>query len=596
MTHYGTSAIKDKPKTDNDWLAVGAKVGQLVNRWSSRTDLIAYVSERAGERAGAPAAFNPKSAEIEVNTVVAFGYASPEEVADLTERSQQFEFPKATGAIYHEAMHARFSTWDLEKAAQELQAGALRALHLLEESRIEHLGVVLDSNNRVFLRACALEIVLADMKEEEVLGMTSTRQAAQALALTSARVDAGVLEQADVQLIVEQIRTVISQEKLDDFRRIWLEFQTLQATDIARMYELAIKWSDLVEQTAEENGEAEESAESEKQASKFAEEMMEAFESATRVSNVRVMSAVEDQQKTEEYAEQAEAQNQKNSEKQEHKRTAHEVFGTGSHSSGDATNSRLIETRPPTSEERVSAVKISKALEKAQYQDRVQTLQSSETPPGRLRTRALIQGQALKDKNIVGNVEPFKRTLRKHVDDPNLTIGVVVDISGSMRSAMQPMASAAWILSEATRRVSGKVGMAYYGNSVFATLKPGQHLPDVKVYSASDSTEEFDTAFKAVDGALNLLDGAGARLLVIVSDGAYRPSQKTAVRKWIRLCKKAGVGVLWIGAGSHADSAKQYCSPQEGAVYTRMGDSATSVADEIGRAAAEALTKAGATR
>ena len=84
---------------------------------------------------------------------------------------------------------------------------------------------------------------------------------------------------------------------------------------------------------------------------------------------------------------------------------------------------------------------------------------------------------------------------------------------------MQPMASVAWILSEATRRVQGRAAMVYYGNNVFPTLKPGQHLDRVKVYSAPDMTEKFDKAFKALNGGLNLLNGSGALLLVVVSDG-----------------------------------------------------------------------------
>lgn len=604
MSHYGITT-KIRSSSDNDWLAVGAKVGDLVNEWAQRHDLIAYVGERAGEDAGAPAAYNPLSSEIEVNTKIAFGNATPEDVADIKNRTQQFEFPKATGAIFHEAMHARFSNWDLRQASEDLTPAQNRALHLLEESRIERLGVLVNPDNRVFLRSCALEIVLADMKESEVASLSSTRQAAQAMALTSARVDAGVLVDADIQMIRTLVDAVITPEKFDLFRAIWLEFQGLDSADISRMYDLAIAWDKLVEETADENGDAPEGESGESgqeghegsgSGSAFADALADALAESVEIAEIVVRDAVDDQKTTEEYRAVAEEAEEKRNEKRDHKELASETFGTGSVGPRDGTRSKLVETRKPTTEERVSAVKIAKALEKAKYQDRVRTTSGSIVPPGRLRSRTLVQSIALREKNIVEQAEPFKRVQRKHVDDPNLTIGVMVDISGSMGSAMEPMASAAWILSEAVRRVQGKVAMTYFGSDIFSTLNPGQHLTDVTVYSAPDGTEQFDKAFKATNGALELLSGSGARLLVVVSDGAYRESQTRAVKKWIARCANAGVGVLWIGAGRHGEYAQRAYCDNSGAVYTRMSSTATGVADEIGRAATEALNKASARR
>ena len=171
---------------------------------------------------------------------------------------------------------------------------------------------------------------------------------------------------------------------------------------------------------------------------------------------------------------------------------------------------------------------------------------TSVTPPGRLRTRALVQGAALKERGVRQQTEAWRRTVRKHTDDPTLTVGVMVDISGSMGSAMQPMATTAWVMSEATRRVQGKCAMVYYGSDVFPTLKAGQHLEDVKIYSASDHTEKFDRAFRALDGSLNLLNGSGARLLVIVSDGEYTPEETKRAKEIVEKCKASGVAILWL--------------------------------------------------
>jgi hypothetical protein len=122
-------------------------------------------------------------------------------------------------------------------------------------------------------------------------------------------------------------------------------------------------------------------------------------------------------------------------------------------------------------------------------------------------------------------------------------------------------------------------------------LKVGQHLTDVNVYTAVDSTEKFQDAFQALDGTLNLLHGSGARLLVIVSDGEYTREERPRAKRWIDRCKKAGVGVLWIGAGSYGTTGQEYCNGKE-SVFIRLGSSTTAAADAIGKAAAKALTNA----
>ena len=178
---------------------------------------------------------------------------------------------------------------------------------------------------------------------------------------------------------------------------------------------------------------------------------------------------------------------------------------------------------------------------------------------------------------------------------PELKVGVMVDISGSMGDAMNPMAVTAWVMSEAVRRVQGKAAMVYYGNDVFATLKPGQHLREVNVYTAPDGTEKFDAAFKSLDGSMNLLQGSGARLLVIVSDGDYVTEERQAAQKWVRECERAGVGVLWITFRGKDSLPQKYLAGTSGQVVVSDGV-ASKVAKTIGEAAARALTKVGARR
>jgi hypothetical protein len=157
------------------------------------------------------------------------------------------------------------------------------------------------------------------------------------------------------------------------------------------------------------------------------------------------------------------------------------------------------------------------------------------------------------------------------------------------------MATTAWVLSEAVRRVQGKAAMVYYGNDVFATLKPGQHLREVRTYTAPDGTEKFDRAFKALDGSMGLLDGAGARLLVVVSDGEYTSEERQAAKKWVRACEASGVAVLWVSFGS-TTTPERYLTGTSGQAVRIGHGNVTEAARLIGEAAAKALTRVGARR
>lgn len=616
MAHYGNGIIIERADVPNEWLPLNANIGRIINGWAGREDLVAYVAPEGGQ-GDAPARFIPATAEIEINIPSLFGKVSPEFIGDFSERRTQFDHAKAAGVIFHEAMHARHTTYDLEAAFKAMDTESQhRALMLLEESRIEAHGVAEQPQNRAFLRASALEIAIADMTDEKIAELTSTRQAAQLAGLSLARVDAGVLEPSDVFALKAQIETFFKPEVLKRLREIWIEFQGIHYPEhqTEYMYNLAREWDKLVQDQAEENGEGSEgeggegegegqdgegqsgSGSASGKAKQALKELMEALQEDADAAGIDAETEAGQQQKREDYAEQADKQQEKHQEQESNKKAANEVFGAGTGPSKRNTDSRLIEARQPTAAEWAAAVKVGQELDKARYRDREKSAVKSVLPPGRLRGRAVVEGRAFKAQGITKVTESWRSVKRHRTDEPHLTLGVLVDISGSMNRAMQPMAVTAWVMSEAVRRVQGRGAMVYYGNDVFPTLKPGQHLDKVNVYSAEDGTEKFDKAFRSLDGGLNLLNGTGARMVVVVSDGNYVQEEQRAVVKWLRACRIAGVGVLWIGfPGSNNHNAKRYCE-ETGAVFIESTGEVTDAALQIGRAGAKALTDAGKTR
>ena len=590
MTHFGTntSGVKETPK---EWLKVGSEIGRLVNKWAERNDLIVYVG--ADMSAPVSALFDPATAEIEVNAKDAFGIADPEIVGDLNDRSMMYEFPKATGAILHEALHARFTRWDLVKSSKDLKPKENEALHLLEESRIEGLGIIYFPENADFLRASAMEIVIGDLTDEALAKMSGTRALAKIAGLVGARVDCGVLAFPDVKPILDIVVAGLGQELYDQLRDLWRKAQYHNKHDNAdNLYPLAIEWERLVSEKAKENGESEtnEGGCSFPIPSELLEEIKEALETSAGESAWTASINLGDQELEEQRKEEVKERQGESKRRESSKEAESKVF---SKSSGEIaygkSGSKLVETRKPTSPERVASVKVGQMLEKAKYRERDVSLTTSVLPQGRLRTRSMVQKKAYEAVGVRVPVEMWEHKTRRQTDEPTLSIGVMVDISGSMSDAMNPMATTAWVLAEAGRRVQARTAMVYYGEGVFPTLRVGQRLDDVKVYSAPDGTEKFNEAFMALDGHLNLLDSRGARLLVVVSDGHYAGTQPAKAKEWIKECDKKGVAVLWLTFDKNTHTPDTYLAGTSGKAVSLAGSTPEQSALLIGKTCADVI-------
>lgn len=565
LSHDKKSRFDSTPRA---WLPVGAQINELVNEWSGRGDIVTFIGEGAGH--GAPACYVPMIAEMEVNVDMAFGEDyDPKVIGDLSKRSIQFDHPIAMGAVMHEAFHAKHSTIELLEGINKEKDKFVRNLALwFEETRIESRAIKALPKNKAFLRACALRLVIGDLKEDTDFQAQGIQGFSQLMLLTLARIDAGVLKSKDVKIVQDAADKLFDRKTNKKLRNLWIAAQRHHNDhDAEPMLELAREWVKALEDSGNdpkddeqaelpdwlkelmkqmmgegsgEGGDGDEDGEGEGEGSGgLLEQMAEDTEDeAQGEANAQAVQEVKEAI--------AEARKAAQSEAKRHEDQSKEVFGRGTGPGPAYTSSRLIEERQPTPMERAAAVALSKELERARYRDRVVVKRSSIVPPGRLNARKAVQAAEQRSRGAEVTAEAWSRKQRFHTEDPNLTIGVMVDISGSMSGAMKPMASTAWILSEASRRVQGRCAMVYYGNDVFATLKPGQHLPQVKVYSAPDSTEKFDRAFQAIDGTLDLLNTSGARLLVIVSDLYYGGHDGEKTKYWIKRCRAAGVAVIII--------------------------------------------------
>lgn len=590
MAHLKSGETRAQATTP-EWLKVGKDIGFIVNKWALRDDIVAYVGPGAGE--GAPACFNVSSAEVEVNVDVAFGVGvSPDAIGDITTRKVQYEFPKATGAILHEAFHARFTLWSMPKAYEDLEKNekVYKALMLLEESRIECQGLMANPKARPFLRASAIELAIGDAKEafgteQPTVAITNM------VGLVHARVSAGILNKSEVTEIFDWVESQIGKDKVERLCDLARIAQTHDKhRDATELYPIAKEWVSIVDEIAKERGENPEAGEGMPMPKEIADKIIEMMKELSEGVEMNNFDDLADQEQQEDWKDDVKERAGDAKEIAENEEIASEVFSKDSGAGQAKTQSRLTESREPNDRERSASVRIGELMEKAKYRERDITEMSSQTPPGRLKTRAIIQNKALRERGVVSRENPFRRTVRKQTDEPTLNVGIMVDISGSMGSAMQPMATTAWVMSEAVNRIQGNCAMVYYGNDVFPTLRVGQRLSAVNVYNASDGTEMFTKAFKALDGELNLIHGSGARLLVIVSDGQYTSEETKSAKEIVRKCESAGVAILWLPFG-HG-----YGSTEIGQGYAEIVSDVTDPADAselIGMRAMQVMTRVG---
>jgi len=589
--------------TDPRWLKRGAEISGLANEWSGRDDLVAYLGPGAG--GPAPACYSPALAEIEVNVDVAFAPGiDPELVGDLTERRNQYTWPKAIGAIKHEAFHAKHSHWDMQAAYDALSSPkAYEALILLEEGRIEARGVSADPSAIVFLRACVMDLVIADAMES-FASESTIRGTAKLMGLIQPRLRVGILDYEDVSGLVEKIEGILGAELFGALDALIASAQahTLDS-NVEALYPVAEDWARLVDEASKEAGEPQ-AGEGEGSGAgtpggsgegagipKVLQDLLEEMQDAAETVDIVNGDALADQEEAEKWAEIVRERAEQAQERGKNSKVAVRVFERPAEGGGKS-GSTLHTRRAPTSSERAAAVTVAHQLEKAKYRDRDITEVRSEVPPGRLHTRAMVQAAAQRAQGRMVQAEPWQRKVRRQTDEPSLTIGVMVDISGSMGGAMEPMGATAWVMSEAGRRIQARTAMVYYGSSVFPTLRPGQHLKDVHIYTAPDGTEKFDEAFRALDGSLNLLYGSGARLLVIVSDGCYTSEESNHAKRWVRRCAEMGVGVLWLPFDDgHYAAHLTKKSPTVSIVPGFLDPAAAAM--QIGKAAADAMTAVG---
>ncbi|AKA06857.1 von Willebrand factor A [Streptomyces noursei ZPM] len=522
------------------WLRIAAALSTRLPELTGREDIL--VTCEHGTRSGAPAAFYPTLAQLEIDTAL-FAPLHPATIRPARPGDED-RYPAAWGAFVHEAAHAAHSHWH---TPPPLRGTALdEAGQILEESRAEHAHLRRRPSDRRYLRTATRTLILNDFAGT---APTDRWQAALAAGLLLARRDAGILDPDETQTLEHTLTGILGPDLLKTLADIWTAAHATGDEDGAAMMDHARAWCQAMGATPNSTppppdptgGRMGELAEA---VGKVVAQV-QANETAQAAAEAKVAAA---------RAARAQAKANQAAQARQAAKTAEKVFSSnGRPFTPDAPGkgrdgSPVTGTRAPEAGEKAAAGRLARALRAAAYRERTTTVTASVAPPGRLNMRQALARDAQRAAGATPTATPWTRTTHRPTPTPPLRVGIAVDVSGSMHAATAPIASAAWILAKATALTDpdSRTATVAYHRSITAITAPGRAPARVTQFNAKGGGHRLAEAADALTAGLDLDRPGAGRLLVIASDGSYRPDEAARAAARITALRKTGCAVLWL--------------------------------------------------
>jgi hypothetical protein len=567
MAHLNFNRPKGGPAVPEAWLPATAAATQFAIKISGRRDLAVKVAPGFAKAAGT-AMFSPHLAEIEVDSDVMMPGIKPEDVnlADDLFRARCRLF---VGSLVHESAHARYTRWvpvDLFAEDMPFNKRKVDVLVALEESRIEKRML-----NRYPVQREALGAIVFDLLGKDFKVSDDPYGASMAAALVLARVDSASITEAEAKPFRAIVAEKLDADTLAVLRGLWREYHALMFREyeplpIDAMDSIATRWIEALGMDANDEGgegmacefamggEGEEGEGGEGEGEGDMERKLK--DAAAKAKHAKDMDAADDVGEIKAARRAAE----RAADKARHdkgKKAAKSAFGTagapvvtgregGKHGytrSGRST----VRWRKPTDRERAAGVRLSRLLEKVIYSDRRTAKVKQEMPGGRLHGRGQVQRVAQKATGQRPTALGWTVKKRTHVDEPKVRVGVMLDVSGSMGAQAAIAGSLAYAMGNAVERVGGEFGMVLFGDSVLGLIKPGQKLDVAPDIDAACGWENFSKAFYALDSEMDLVDGEGLRVLVLLSDGVFvNDSERALADAVLPMLASKGVVIIHV--------------------------------------------------
>lgn len=581
--------VWDQPR-DPAWLGLGARFQEHVQRLARRSDVTVRVRPDMTDQQ--PTAwFIPALARIEMNARMIWDREDGDhpDYIDPNYAEDRAVWPHMMGLAAHEAAHAAHTR--LEFPAGCDRAAAQWAV-VLEEPRIEAALVRRRPQERLWLRASAVLLIAAN-KGTVKPPQESRAQMVHTATLLIGRAHGGVLSWSEVEPLVQTLRDGLGDDYVE-VDAVLTEAVTADDGDIEHLLQLGARLAEVAREDADDDGspdggqgsgegsdgeqgddapagggapdgnadgeamqmpcgswtegdlpenidpdtgtgEADDDAEGGSGNASDLEKI--ADEIARQVSEDATDEADNSQHHPKATAPPVDMKEE--AEHRDSKKHADRVFGCGT-SSPPITLSHRSASPALQRETRT----LTDTLRRAQFRDISRTHVASVSPPGRMRMGELMRRDAQRASRARITAQPWRQTRRREVERPPLTVGFSGDVSGSMEQWQAAVADMAWATAHAVKNLDGTAAAVAWDTKVASTLQPGTAPPKVTEADCRGGSTGCPASLRALDGALNLTRGHGARVVVVVTDGAIGGKDECA--QIIERMARTGVKVLWV--------------------------------------------------
>lgn len=183
-------------------------------------------------------------------------------------------------------------------------------------------------------------------------------------------------------------------------------------------------------------------------------------------------------------------------------------------------------------------------LRRSRYRAPAISTRPSALPPGRLHMAEVVRREAQRAAQVPLTARPWRQSSRRTVEQPPFRVGLSWDISSSMLPLHTAMADLVWALSWAAAWSGGTVASAAWNSRVAPLTWPGRVPGRVLEPDCGGGSGGCAESIRALDGVLGLSAGDGARLLVVVTDGAI--GNRRLVHAEISDLVRSGTRTVWV--------------------------------------------------
>jgi hypothetical protein len=520
---------QDPSLAGEGWRALSALYTAQAESRTGRLDIMCVVAPDATGGV-APGTWSPLASRIELDGNVLPG--APDTLDPALNPDHHKAFCALHGVFVHEVGHAVHTLYLVRDCAEDVREEML----LLEEIRMEAQSVRRRPSEARFLRACANFLIVEE--QSYVQGANGdARAAAFAATLMEGRVVAGSLKPEDVHEVSQVISQVIDAKQHQSLERIWQDTVEVPDDDLEGLERVARRLHKLFPP----------------QPGSLSQDFIEALIGALEAGAAQAASAavgqiqIEGSVAIEQIAEAVKGDVDMQERLDKALKDMREDSGKAAGAPGGAVIKAKL--RPATAEERRARNKLAALLRKARWRDRDSYRQSTELPPGRLRTRLAVQRSAQIAHGKVPSVKPWRQTKRQYVEMPRLRVGILVDTSGSMSGAAPGVSSSLWVIANAVADAGGKSAAYAFGDSLARILDPGKPPPQVLELKGQGGTAFVPDALQLSSEALDFNDRGGPRLMIIVSDGMWTGENETLME--LERLRKLDVKTIHVMIGGY---------------------------------------------